>query len=239
MVVNLVIIVVIAIFVIFGLRQGFIRWLAVTLGIVIGFWMASQKYFVLEKLFGRIFHSQYQAQVVGFILVFLVFFFILVLLGYLLRKIMNLVMLGWLDRLLGGIFGLINGLVFVWLLLALIVSFQPSLERHLSKSVLATQILEAGRRLSGLQLKQRLQKKYLTLRPEGLSLIPQVNISEAQLKYNLQFQRSFRISPKKSGENSKAFNAEKGGTNENICSTISDSCNRTSPELSATSRDQG
>lgn len=239
MVVNLVIIGVIAIFIIFGLRQGFIRWLSVTLGIVIGFWVASHKYFVLEKLLGRVFNSQYQAQIIGFILIFLIFFLISVLLGYLLSKIVNLVMLGWLDRLLGGIFGLINGLVFVWLLLALIVSFQPSLERHLSKSVLATQILEAGRRLSGLQLKKRLQKRYLTSKPKRLSLIPQVNLSIAQLNYNLQFQRSFRISPKKVANILKVFNAEKGGTNENVCSTISDSCNRTSPELSATSRNQG
>ncbi len=170
MILNFVILAVVAIFVIFGLRHGFIRWLAATLGIFVGFWMASQKYFVLEKFLTGIFHTQYQAKIVGFIIVFLLFFFIVVLLGYLLSKIVNLAMLGWLDRVLGGVFGLINGLVFIWILLVLIVTFQPNFQRSIDKSILAKEILETGRKLSGLHLKPRVPKKYLTFDTKTLSL---------------------------------------------------------------------
>jgi membrane protein required for colicin V production len=167
---NFVILAVVAIFVIFGLRHGFIRWLAATLGIFVGFWMASNKYPVLEKFLARIFNSQYQAQIVSFIIVFLVFFFIVILLGYLLSKIVNLAMLGWLDRVLGGVFGLINGLVFIWILLVLIVTFQPNFQRSVDKSILAKELLETGRKLSGLHLKPRVPKKYLTFDTKTLSL---------------------------------------------------------------------
>ncbi len=132
--------------------------------------MASQKYFVLEKFLTGIFHTQYQAKIVGFIIVFLLFFFIVVLLGYLLSKIVNLAMLGWLDRVLGGVFGLINGLVFIWILLVLIVTFQPNFQRSIDKSILAKEILETGRKLSGLHLKPRVPKKYLTFDTKTLSL---------------------------------------------------------------------
>ena len=170
MILNLVILAVVAIFVILGLLLCFIRWLAATLGIFIGFWIASHKYFVLEKFFSGVFKSQYQAQIVGFIAIFLIFFLIVVLIGYLLRKILNLAMLGWLDRLLGAIFGLINGLVFIWILLILIVVFQPNFNRGVSKSILAKEILETGRRFSGLHLKPKLPKKYLTLQSKTLLL---------------------------------------------------------------------
>jgi len=170
MILNLVILAVVAIFVIFGLRLGFIRWLAATLGIFIGFWMAAHKYYVLEKFFSGIFHAEYQIRIISFIAVFLIFFLIFILLGYLLRKIVNLAMLGWLDRLLGAIFGLINGLVFIWILLILIVAFQPNFNRVVTKSILAKEILETGRRFSGLHPKPKSPKKYLTFQAETLLL---------------------------------------------------------------------
>jgi membrane protein required for colicin V production len=186
MVVSLVIISIVAIFVIFGLRNGFIKWMSVTLGIIAGFWIASQKYFVLEKFLNRFFHTQYQAHLIGFFLVFLLFFFIIVLLGYLLSKVMNLVLLSWLDRLLGAIFGLVAGLIFVWLLLVLAITVQPRSQRQLSKSGLAPRILEVGQRISGFPIRQKITKKYLTSAPETLLLKPQVRLYFISLNSNFQ-----------------------------------------------------
>ncbi|MEO0093610.1 MAG: CvpA family protein [candidate division WOR-3 bacterium] len=162
MAITIIIIAIVAAFVIFGLRNGFIRWMAVTLGIIIGFWMASQKYSVLEKFLIGIVHSQEKAHIVGFFIIFLLFFFIIILIGYLLSKVMNLTLLGWLDRLLGAIFGLVAGLIFVWLLLVLAITVQPSSQRQLAKSSLAPRILEAGQKVSGLPLYKKVSKKYLT-----------------------------------------------------------------------------
>uniref|UniRef100_A0A7C6A8T6 CvpA family protein n=1 Tax=candidate division WOR-3 bacterium TaxID=2052148 RepID=A0A7C6A8T6_UNCW3 len=168
MLVNIVIVAIVAIFVIFGLRNGFIKWMAVTLGIIIGFWLASQKYLVLEKFLLGLVHSSEKAHIIGFFLVFLLFFFIIVLIGYLLSKVVNLTLLGWLDRLLGAIFGLVAGLIFVWLLLVLAITLQPQSQRPLSKSALAPRILEAGQKVSGLPLGQKIRKKYLTFAPKPL-----------------------------------------------------------------------
>lgn len=181
MIVNIVIIAIAAIFVIFGLRKGFIKWMTVTLGIIIGFWFASKKYLVLEKFLTGLVHSQEKAHIIGFFLIFLLFFFLVLLIGYLLSKVVNLALLGWLDRILGAIFGLFAGLIFVWLLLAAIITVLPSSQPQLVKSSLASRILEIGQRVSGLPLYKKISKKYLTLVPKTLLFIPTSNLPKADL----------------------------------------------------------
>jgi len=195
--VSLIIIAIVAIFVILGLRNGFIRWMGVTLGIIVGFWMASQKYFILEKTLTGLVHSQYQAHIIGFFTVFLLFFFIIILLGYLLSKVVNLSLLGWLDRLLGAVFGLVASLILVWLLLVLAITVQPRSQRNLSKSPLAPKILEVGQRVSGLPLRQKVSKKYLTSAPKTLLLKPPVILYYISLNNNLNIWRNKEFTPRK------------------------------------------
>jgi membrane protein required for colicin V production len=190
MVLSLVIIVIILIFVILGLRNGFIRWMTVTLGMIVGFWMASQKYFVFENSLMRIAHSQHLAHVIGFFLIFLLFFLIVVLFGYLLSKVVNLTLLSWLDRFLGAVFGLAAGLIFVWLLLILVITVQPKSQRYLSKSPLVPKILEIGQRVSGLPLQPKVIKKYLTSAPETLLLKPPMVLYYISLNNNLNVWRN-------------------------------------------------
>jgi len=197
MVVSLIIIAIVAIFVILGLRNGFIRWMGVTQGIIVGFWMASQKYFILEKTLTGLVHSQYQAHIIGFFAIFLLFFFIIILLGYLLSKVVNLTLLGWLDRLLGAVFGLVASLILVWLLLVLAITVQPRSQRNLSKSPLAPKILEVGQRVSGLPLRQKVSKKYLTSAPKTLKLNRQVNLYTNSLNNYLCIWRNIVFTPRK------------------------------------------
>jgi len=185
MVLSFVIIAIILIFVILGLRNGFIRWMTVTLGMIVGFWMASQKYLVFENSLLRIAHSQHLAHVIGFFLIFLLFFLIVVLFGYLLSKVVNLTLLSWLDRFLGGVFGLVAGLILVWLLLILVITVQPSSQRYLSKSPLVPKILEIGQRVSGLPIQPKVIKKYLTSAPKTLLLSQSVVLYYIPLNNNL------------------------------------------------------
>lgn len=181
MIVNIIIVAIVAIFIIYGLSRGFVRWMAVTLGMIIGFWMAAQKFSVLEKFLIRTIHSQYLASIISFFLIFLLFFLIVILLGYFLAKAVNLTLLDWLDRVLGAVFGLVAGLIFVWLLLVLAITIQPQTQRQLSKSALAPRILEIGQRISGLSVRQKVIKKYLTLAPKTLLLMPSVRLNHWRL----------------------------------------------------------
>jgi len=195
---SLVIIVILLIFVILGLRNGFIRWMTVTLGMIIGFGVASQKYFVLEKSLMGMVHSQHLAHVIGFFLIFLLFFFIVILFGYLLSKVVNLTLLSWLDRFLGAVFGLAAGFIFVWLLLILVITVQPKSQRYLSKSPLVPKILEIGQRVSGLPLQPKVIKKYLTSAPETLLLKPSVVLYYISLNNNLNIWRNDKsLTPRK------------------------------------------
>lgn len=199
MVLSLVIILILLIFVILGLRNGFIRWMTVTLGMIIGFGIASQKYFVFENSLMRLVHSQHLAHVIGFFLIFLLFFFIVILFGYLLSKVVNLTLLKGLDRILGAVFGLVAGLIFVWLLLILVITVQPKSQNYLTKSPLVPKILEIGQKVSGLPLQTKVIKKYLTSAPETLLLKPPV-----VLFYNKALNNNLNI-----GRNDKSLTSRK------------------------------
>ncbi|MCS7258917.1 MAG: CvpA family protein, partial [candidate division WOR-3 bacterium] len=99
-------------------------------------------------------------QIFAFIITFLIAFFVIYLLGVLLKKIVNLILLGWVDKLLGIIFGAVKGIIIVWLLLLIIVSIVPTVSPFISKSYFASRIMKLGAAVT-------------KLRPPNIKLMPQ------------------------------------------------------------------
>ncbi len=124
-VIDIVIGVILVIGLLAGIRRGFIRSLfglaALAVGIVAagaGFAYAAKKVFVLLP-------GERVPEVVSFILIFLIVFGVIVLFGHLIAKALKMASLGWLDRLAGGLLGIIMASLWtgVFLLLAVIGGF--------------------------------------------------------------------------------------------------------------------
>ncbi|MBS4015520.1 MAG: CvpA family protein [Candidatus Latescibacteria bacterium] len=157
--------------VITGIVRGFVKEISVLAGLIFGFYIASQKYLALEKY---LFHSSPVSttyKVISFIIIFVIVFVVFLLLGLLLRKFIQLIMLGWLDKILGGIFGFIKGLIIIWLILMLVTTILPNTINTISKSKLALQILEYGANFTKLPVKIRSNKKLLTYSVNSYILI--------------------------------------------------------------------
>ena len=113
-----------------GFASGFARvgigFIAAVLGIIGGFWFYGvAAAYVLDYV-----SSRAVANLVGFFAIFLAIVALGAIIGRLLAKFFKWVGLSWFDRLLGGAFGLLRGLVIAIALVAVLLAFAPSPPPH-------------------------------------------------------------------------------------------------------------
>ncbi len=123
-----------------GLSRGFVRTLFGLAALVLGIVAAGRGFvFVAEKVLFFL-PGERVSELAGFVLIFLVVFLAIVFIGRVIGKALKLASLGWLDRLVGGLLGLIMAHLWmgVFLLLAVIGGFHEG--RALRSSKLAPQV---------------------------------------------------------------------------------------------------
>lgn len=108
-----------------GLKQGFLRSVCSLGGLFFGLLLAAWNYDVAAGLFLPIVRFESLANVLGFLLVVFVVTALANLIGWLLHRTAHTVGLGWLDRLLGGVFGFFQGWLGVTIMILLAAAFFP------------------------------------------------------------------------------------------------------------------
>jgi membrane protein required for colicin V production len=137
---DIVIIVILAIQVITGFAQGFIKALAGLVGLIVGIFVAGRFYENLAgSLLGFISNTDV-ANVAAFVLILMVIWGIFSVLASLLTKLVSVAFLGLLNRLLGAVFGLIMGALFIGAALAVWARYFGT--DSLSDSFMATFLLD-------------------------------------------------------------------------------------------------
>jgi len=123
--VDIVIIIYLILSVISGLAQGLIRSVLSIIGLIVGIILASHFYKQLGDILSFI-SNKNAADIVAFVIILLVVMGIAALIALILRSIIKGIMLGWIDRLGGAVFGLILGALSVSAFLAIIVKYTSS-----------------------------------------------------------------------------------------------------------------
>jgi membrane protein required for colicin V production len=122
---DLLVVVVIGSSAVAGVMAGFARvgigFLAAILGVVFGFWF----YGIPAGWVHRYLHSVAVSNLMGFLLVFWVILFIGALFAKVTSKLFKWTGLSWLDRLLGGAFGLVRGALIAVVMIAVLLAFTP------------------------------------------------------------------------------------------------------------------
>lgn len=104
-----------------GFAKGFVRQLASILGLIVGLLAAKALYASLaEKLCPTLTDSMTAAQVVSFIAIWVAVPVLFTLVAMLLTRMLDVVCLGWLNRLLGGVLGAVKFLLLVSLLVGVL-----------------------------------------------------------------------------------------------------------------------
>jgi membrane protein required for colicin V production len=140
---DLLIVIVLVVSVISAFAKGFFVEVFSLAGVILGLFIAAANYggFALWVL--RVIHNREAANLIAFLLIVLVVMVLASIVGRLLRGLFRSVGLGIVDRLLGAVFGLVEGCVVVTLVLMGIVAFLPR-QDWLSNSRLAPVFLTAA-----------------------------------------------------------------------------------------------
>ena len=141
------ILIVLAIFLLKGVLRGLLKEVCSLLGLVLGGVFAFTFHLPLAQFLQDSFHLPAQLCVWGsFLVIFLLLVFLFAALGFILNRFVKLVFLGGFNRLAGAIFGIVQGVVILaMILLALSSSVAPvTLQKTVKRSQLAPPFVTLG-----------------------------------------------------------------------------------------------
>jgi membrane protein required for colicin V production len=123
---DIIILCLVALLVINGVRKGFIISLASLIALILGIYIAVHFSSYIEVVLKDHFHPSHTwLPILSFTITFLIVVIIVMLIGKGLEKLVDLVGMGILNHIFGGIFGLIKGILLVSVLLFIISGFDP------------------------------------------------------------------------------------------------------------------
>lgn len=145
---DIVIIVVTSFCLIRGLFKGLIGEISSIIGVVAGFYGAYTYYPMVSAYGAKWIDNSSLCNIAAFILLFSAILIVISLLSILIRKLLSLVFLGWVDRTFGLVFGAAKGILIVSVFLIMITTFLPGSTRLLKDSKLAPYVAEVSQSLS-------------------------------------------------------------------------------------------
>jgi membrane protein required for colicin V production len=146
--------------------QGFLHEVISLAGVVVGYLLAAWEYWRVAAWFGPYVKSEAVAEIVAFLAIFFAVVIGAGIIGRIARWLAKEAGLGWADRLLGAVFGVVRGSVIVAVLVLALAAFAPG-SQLLGRSVLGGYFLVAARGMSWLApaaLRQKLRQGVAAMR---------------------------------------------------------------------------
>lgn len=114
-----------AISVVTAFRRGIVKVLFSLVGLLASLVIASWTYLRLTELFTSYLHRRLFAEVVSFLLIVVAVNLVFLLVGAVIKKTIDVVGLGFVDRTLGAVFGLLRGILVAIVVLITLAAFLP------------------------------------------------------------------------------------------------------------------
>jgi membrane protein required for colicin V production len=146
--------------------QGFLHEVITLAGVVVGYLLAAWEYWRVAPRLAPYVKSDAVAQSVAFLAIFFAAVIAAGIIGRIARWLAREAGLGWADRLLGAVFGLVRGSAVVAVLLLALAAFAPG-SQMLGRSSLGGYFLVAARGMSWLApatLRQKLRQGVAAMR---------------------------------------------------------------------------
>lgn len=137
---DIVIITIFGFCVIRGSFRGLIKELAAIIGVLGGFYGAYTYYTELAKPLSEWISNVSYLNILSFLIIFCVIFIIITIIGIIIKYLLNVVFLGWVDRICGVGFGFIKATLIVSVLLITFTAFLPKGAPVVKNSLLAPHI---------------------------------------------------------------------------------------------------
>ena len=137
---DIVIIVVAVLLGIAGLRQGIVKTVFGIAGLIGGIVLAGRYYGGLAALLSP--SGATSANIAAYVIILLATLIVASLIGALVARLVHLTILGWLDRLVGCVLGIVIGFLLCAAVLAIVGKYYPGTEAAISQSVIAKFLME-------------------------------------------------------------------------------------------------
>ena len=162
------ILLVISFFIVYSLFRGLVREVFSLLSLVLGLVLGARFYQWAGGRVSRWVDNETMANLIGFLVIFILAVIVIILLGNLTKKFVKAAKLSVEDRILGGVFGLLKGVVVVVCVFLALVSFLPSGHPLLARSKLSPYLMVLGKislEIVPGKVKDRVGKKWEALAP--------------------------------------------------------------------------
>ncbi len=145
---DIAIIVIVSFCLIRGLFKGLIGEVSGIIGVMAGFYGAYTYYPLITPYAKDWIETPGLRNIIAFFLLFCLILIVIGVISMLIRKFLNLVFLGWVDRTFGLIFGAAKGLLIVSVLFIMITSFVPKGSGFLAESKLAVHVAKVSKMMT-------------------------------------------------------------------------------------------
>ena len=122
---DIIVIVILGYCLIRGVFRGLVKELSSIIGVLGGFYAAFTYYTTVAKPLSKWITNTGYLNILSFLIIFCGVFIIISILGVIINYLLKIAFLGWLDRILGSVFGAMKGILIVSVLLIAFTAFLP------------------------------------------------------------------------------------------------------------------
>ncbi|KUJ94984.1 MAG: rane protein required for colicin production [Desulfonauticus sp.] len=158
--------VVISFFFLRGIYRGLVQEVSSLVALFLGFFLANRYWQKVLPLMEEIIPSETWAKICSYLAVLIGVMFIIFIISTILKHLLKMAFLGWLDRIGGAAIGLLKALVLCSIFLMILTSFLPARSEALQTSKLAPYVHRSSLFLAKLlpkELKDRFEENKKTL----------------------------------------------------------------------------
>jgi membrane protein required for colicin V production len=141
-----------------AVTKGLVREIVSLVALIGGFILAVLYYHSLGSVLAEFCKTEEISSFVAFLMIFVGCLLVGAIVSFLMNRFMKAASIKWIDRILGGIFGLLRGWAIASILVLALIAF-PLREQLIPQSVLAPYLL-AGARAAALMVPQDLKDKF-------------------------------------------------------------------------------
>ncbi len=137
---DIIIIVILGYSLVRGIFRGLVKEVSSIIGALGGFYAAFTYYPTVGQLLSGLIKETAYLNILSFLIIFCSVLIIVGILGIIIKYLLNIAFLGWVDRLCGVGFGLVKGILIASILLITFTAFLPKGSAFLKNSMLAPHI---------------------------------------------------------------------------------------------------
>lgn len=158
---DIVIIVILGYSLVRGLFRGMVKEVSSIIGVFGGFYAAYTYYGHLGKLLSRLIQDVAYLNILSFMIIFCGVLIIVSVLGVIIKYLLNIAFLGWVDRIGGVIFGITKGVLIVSVLFISLTAFLPKGSAFIKNSVLAPHVAWVSEKMAKV-ISKEMKKDFVT-----------------------------------------------------------------------------